>query len=166
MGGGPGSRATTEERRRARAAYKQVGGRGVGARSIAGEAPRTYYTSTPQTPQTRASRKQTGGAGAPLVQAPPFSPLKIAKNLRFWAVFLLIFCNFLQTIYQNFTFLVSRFSFPEPSLGAGAQVEKGAKKGRGQSINRSAACSICYFVGLQGYADKPLTRALRPVTPC
>lgn len=44
----------------------------------------------------RARHQLTGGAGPPLVQAPPFSPLKIAKNLRFWAVFLLIFCNFLQ----------------------------------------------------------------------
>lgn len=104
--------------------------------------------------------------GPPWYKLPPFSPLKIAKNLRFWAVFLLIFCNFLQTIYQNFTFSASWFSFLEPLMGAGAQVEKGAKKGRGQPINRAAACSICYFVGLQGYADKPLTRALRPVTPC
>lgn len=114
----------------------------------------------------RARHQLTGGAGPPLVQAPPFSPLKIAKNLRFLAVFLLIFCNFLQTIYQNFTFRPPGLAFLNFLLGAGAQVEKDAKKCRGQSINRAAACSICYFVGLLGYADKPLTRALRPVTPC
>lgn len=89
--------------------------------------------------------------GPPWYKLPPFGPLGLAKIFGFglfFAGFLLIFCNFLQTIYQNFTFLVSRFSFPEPSSGAGAQVEKGAKKGRGQPINRAAVCSICYFVGL------------------
>lgn len=104
LGGGPADRATTEERRRARAAYKQVGGRGVGARPIAGEAPRTYYTSTPQTPQTRASRKQTGGAGREAGRrSTNFKIWQFSAGFRqkfngFWPVF----GNFFSTIFYYF----------------------------------------------------------------
>lgn len=118
----------------------------------------------------RARHQLTGGAGPPLVQAPPLRPSRTCKNLRFWAVFCRISADFLQLFYKRFTIILHfrprRSTFLNCLFCAGAPVEKDAKKGRGQSINRAAACSICYFVGLKGYADKPLTRALRPVTPC
>lgn len=108
--------------------------------------------------------------GPPWYKLHLFVPLGLAKIFGFglfFVGFLLIFCNF---FFKRFTIILHfrprRSAFLNCLFCAGAQVEKDAKKGRGQSINRVAACSICYFVGLKGYADKPLTRALRPVTPC
>lgn len=80
----------------------------------------------------RARHQLTGGAGAPLVQAPPLRPSRTCKNLRFLAVFCRISADFLQLFCKRFTkilhFLSPGSAFLNPRRAQGRMLKRARKK--------------------------------------